>query len=256
MTADTILEPDEYEEFDDTSSEQDDFDTGTNSSLATVEVFDGDQGTLDLTQRQTLTRILRQRYITPKQYPLEWRTMLDHRNLIRSRLNDLMLDLHIDLDREVAYKLQVELDDTPTQRLLTDRGYTREETIILWFLRTRLRSERSAGVETAIIDRGEILERVADFRPPHATDQAQDRRAVETALGRIIDWRILYRTADAERLEISPVLETLMPLETLKQLADWLIGANSDDENQGMNDPADVTTGSDTDTDMEDPADD
>jgi len=255
MTADTFLEPDEQEEeFDDATLELDDFVTETSSTLATLEVFDGDQGTLELVQRQTLTRILKQRYITPKQYPLEWRTMLDHRDLIRSRLNDLMLDLHIDLDREVAYKLQVEIDDTPTPRLLTDRGYNREETIILWFLRTRLRSERSAGVETAIIDRGEIIERVADFRPPHATDQAQDRRAVETALGRIIESRVLIKTADTERLEISPVLETLMPLETLSQLADWLIRANSDDDTQGMNDSTEPIT--DTDTDMEDPADD
>ena len=199
------------------------------STAPTAEVFSGDEGTMSLAQRRTLVRLLRQRYITEKGHPAEWSTLVEHVDLFRSRLHDLLLDLRLDLDRGVAFKTQIELDDIPTPRLLTDRGYTREETIILWFLRLRLRSEQSAGEEVVIVDRDDILERVETFRPPDSTDKASDRRTTEAALTRLIEAGVLKKTADDARLEIQPVLETLMPLETLRELSRTLMAANEPD---------------------------
>jgi hypothetical protein len=74
----------------------------------------------------------------------------------------------------------------------------------LIFLRTRFRSERNDGAEEVIVDRDELLERVAQFRPAHATGVSGDsagqrhrraRRAGIVKIGRA-------------RLLISPVIES------------------------------------------------
>jgi hypothetical protein len=70
--------------------ECDDANEGSSLSL-----FEGDEGALTLGQRRTLLSVLKHRFITPDRYPAEWRTLVECEQLIRSRLNDLFLDLHL-----------------------------------------------------------------------------------------------------------------------------------------------------------------
>lgn len=184
-----------------------------------IELFTHDQGTLTLDQRRTLVRLLEQRYLTPRSHPTEWQILVRNEDLFRSRLHDMMLDLRVDSERGVAFKSQIVLGETPTPRLLKDRGYTREETLILYFLRQRLYKDRGEGAEVVIVDEEEILDYVATYRPDSATDQARDRQITEKALQRMVEAGIVKKTADPTRLAIQQVLETLMPLETLRELA-------------------------------------
>ena len=41
--------------------------------------------------------LLRHRYISAALQPAEWRTLLASQSLLKSRLNDMFLDLHVDL---------------------------------------------------------------------------------------------------------------------------------------------------------------
>jgi hypothetical protein len=201
----------------------DDAEPEDSSSLA---LFEGDTGGLTLPQRKTLVALLKHRFITAAKQPTEWRVVLDAEDQLRSRLNDLFLELHLDRHRQVAFKRQAVPEGGgrfPT--LLHDNAWSREETILLIFLRTRFRSERNAG-DDVIVDRDELLETVAAFRPAHATDVAGDNRKTDNAIDALKRTGILVKTNDEHRLLVSPVIEVLLPVEKLQQLLDWFINHN------------------------------
>lgn len=221
----------------------DDFPGETDQS--TLALFSGDDGTLGLEQRRALVSLLRNKFVSAAGNPTEWRVIREHSQLIKSRLNDMFLDLHLDLQHEVAYKRKVVSDagaDFPT--LLQDTSYTREETICLVFLRHRYRTEQQAGHDDVTVERSEVLEYIKMYRPPHATDRSRDNSRAEKAIDSMIAAKVLTRTNDADRLRISSVIAVLLPLARLAELHEWLIAKNSgqqaDTEDLADNVDADV----------------
>jgi len=197
----------------------------TNESFS---LFEGDEGGLTVEQRRTLVLLLRHRYISAALQPAEWRTLLASQSLLKSRLNDMFLDLHVDLHYEVAFKRQAVPeggDRFPT--LLHDVAYTREETILLVLLRQRLRSERANGQEIVSVDRDYLVENIAHFRPQHATDRAGDARRADGAVESLVKARVLLKTTDPDRFRIAPVIEVLLPVHRLAELLAWLREQNN-----------------------------
>ena len=193
----------------------------------TLALFDGDQGRLTFAQRKVLVSLLKHRYVSAVRQPGEWRTLIDSESLLRSRLNDLFLDLHLDRDREIAFKRQALPDGEPGfPTLLHDTAYSREETILLVFLRQRFRSERAAGTDDVLVDKDDLIDQVRHFRPAHATDHAGNDSKTEKAVENLRKAGILSKTPDEHRLRISPVIEVLLPLPRLRELLDWLMSRN------------------------------
>lgn len=191
---------------------------------STVALFAGDEGGLSLAQRRCLVSLLKQRYLSRRTHPELWDVLIEHQGLLGSRLKDMFLSLHVDVEGEVAYKRQA-VPDSRTARfptLLHDTAYSREETVLLVYLRERLQRERANGAETVLVDRDDLLERVAEFRPPDATDVAGERRRAENAIESLRSMRVLHDTRDHDRLTVSPVLDSLMPLARLQELLEWL----------------------------------
>jgi hypothetical protein len=199
-------------------------DTETESSFA---LFAGDAGTLDEPERRALVAVLKNRYVSARSHPAEWRSIVDAEGLLRGRLNDLFLELQIDHEREVAFKRQARSDSArrPFPTLLYDTAYTREETIVLVYLRMRLRADARPGQDQVVVDRQEILGHVSGFRPVDATDRTRDDGRVTKAIERLITARVLLRTSDPDRFRVASVLEVLLPLERLVELDEWLRSA-------------------------------
>src|SRR5229473_7022514 len=192
-----------------------------------LSLFEGDEGFLTYEQRCALVFLIKHRYISAEQHPAEWRTLIDGQVQLRSRLNDLFLDLHIDLHAQIAFKRQAVPDsDGRFPTLLHDIAHTREETILLIFLRQRFRSERADGADAVLVDREELLDAVTRFRPPDANDRSGDARKVENAIVSLQRSGILLKTADEQRLRIAPVIEVLLPLPRLHELLDTLLTLN------------------------------
>jgi len=145
-----------------------------------------------------------------------------------SRLNDLFLTLHVDHVAEVAYKRQAVPDEGQKRfpTLLHDTAYNREETILLVFLRERLQRERTAGVDTVLVDLEELVERVAEFRPPDATDIAAETKRANNAVEALAKSGVLHASGEPDRFKVSPVLDSLLPLPRLKELLEWLRAAS------------------------------
>jgi hypothetical protein len=192
-----------------------------------VSLFEGDEGGLEYAQRHTLVTLLKQRFISARTHPRDWQTLVDHERVLRSRLNDLFLDLQIDPVREVAWKRQATSETAsrfPT--LLHDTAWSREETLVLVHLRDRLRAGLASGDARVYIDREDIVEYVASFRPAHATDEAGDEKRARNAVVSIVKAGLLIGSSGDDRYEISEAVEPLLPLELLQELLEALQRAN------------------------------
>lgn len=191
-----------------------------------LSLFDGDDGMLTLDQRRCLVVLLKHPLVTDDRG--EWTTLMRDTRVIKSRLNDLFLDLVIDRDRGVAYKVQIRSEEAGyVPPLLRDAAYTREETILLAFLRQRHLAEAGAGRSQVHVERDDCLAAVALHRPPRATDRSGDEKKARAAVDSLVKAGILMRTDADDRFLVSAAIETLLPLARLRVIQDWLAEQNS-----------------------------
>src|SRR4051812_7841705 len=73
-----------------------------------------------------------------------------------------------------------------------------------------------------------LIERIVADTPKSQTDLSLAMRRAEKAFDNVRSARILLKTNDPERWQISPVIVPLLPLEKLQELQRWL-AASSDD---------------------------
>jgi hypothetical protein len=207
-------------------------------STSSLALFEGDEGGLELDQRRALVVLLKQRFISGRTHPKEWRALTRNPRPIRARLNDLFLELHLDAEREVAYKRQVspEGGGRPFPTLLYDAPWGREDTILLVYLRSRLRSEQAAGNERMFVDREDLLEFVDQHRPAQATDQVGDTKRAIKAIETLYKAGLLIGPSTADRFEVSNAIEVLLPMERLQELLAWLRAQNSTDDGERLAD--------------------
>jgi hypothetical protein len=219
-------------------------DTGLDDGLDaedSVSLFEGDEGGLEYSQRHALVTLLKQRFISARTHPRDWRVLVEHERPIRSRLNDLFLELQVDPVREVAWKRQATSEAGgrfPT--LLYDAAWSREETLVLVHLRDRLRAGLASGDARVFVDREDLVDYVASFRPPHATDIAGDEKRARNAVASVAKSGLLIGSGADDRFEISEAVEPLLPLELLQELLAALQRANSADAPPEPEDPADL----------------
>lgn len=221
--------------------------TGTDDELVDdpdlqgLSLFEGDEGGLEYAQRHALVTLLKQRFISARTHPRDWQVLVEHERLLRSRLNELFLDLQVDRVREVAWKRQAVAEGGgrfPT--MLYDAAWSREETLVLVHLRDRLRSGLAGGDTRVFIDREDVVGYVASFRPRHATDIAGDEKRARNAVASIAKAGLLIATGTEERFEISEAVESLIPLELLQELLEALQAANATDGPPEAGEPADL----------------
>jgi len=230
----TDLEPTDLESALATDHDDEILDSDSDSDSDSVSLFEGDEGGLDYAQRHALVTLLKQRFVSARTHPRDWQVLVEHERVLRSRLNDLFLDLQVDRVREVAWKRQASPETGgrfPT--LLYDAAWLREETLVLIHLRDRLRAGLAGGEARVYVDREDLVDYVASFRPRHATDVAGDEKRARNAVASIVKAGLLIGGSTDERFEISEAIEPLMPLELLQELLAALQGAHDADGAEG-----------------------
>lgn len=193
-----------------------------------VSLFEGDEGGLEYAQRRVVVTLLKQRFVSARTHPRDWAVLVEHERLVRSRLNDLFLELMVDRDREVAWKRQATSETGsrfPT--LLHDTAWSREETLVLVHLRDRLRAGLAGGDARVFVDRDDLVGYVASFRPSHATDVAGDEKRARNAVSSVVKAGLLIPAGSDDRFEISEAVEPLIPIELLQELLEALVAANN-----------------------------
>jgi hypothetical protein len=194
----------------------------------TLALFDGDQGALDLEEREVLVALLRSQVLSAARRPREFEALLRHREIITSRLHELFLDLVLDAERGVAYKVQIRAEGSGHfPALLRDTAYSREETLLLVHLRHARLVGRAAGEEHVFIDQQECLDAIERFRPEHATDVAGDLARARRAVKEMQAAGVLAATATPERFAITAVIEVILPVTRLQELIEALGSPNA-----------------------------
>lgn len=195
---------------------------------STLALFAGDEGGLDLAQRKALVALLKQRFISARTDGPEWAVLVENPRPIQARLNDLFMELHLDTEREVAYKRQVTPEGGgrfPT--LLHDLAWGREDTLLLVYLRDRFRGEQVAGNDRVYVDREDMLEFIAAHRPEHATDQAGDAKRAAKAIETVYKSGLLLGPSAGDRFEVPGAIEVLLSMDKLRELLAWIRAQNA-----------------------------
>jgi hypothetical protein len=103
-------------------------------------------------------------------------------------------------------------------------------------LRHLLRSRQASGDETVFVDREDLVEEVANFRPADATNHVRDEKAARNAVDALLRGDLLLKTNESERYRISPIIEVLLPVSRVQELIEWLIA----ERGLGSAEPADA----------------
>ena len=185
------------------------------------EHFAGDRGTLDPEIRRLLAHILQRRFIAAERNRREWMLLLDHQQVIESRLNDLYLRLVVDHGRGFAYKQQLRSDEIDMPVLLKDAPYTRAETLVLVHLRTVYQRESAAGEASVRIDIEDLEQTVLSYFTDVDGGTACQQKAIRNAMDRL-DREGIVQEETSGRYRISALVEVVLSAETLKELRDWL----------------------------------
>jgi hypothetical protein len=185
------------------------------------ELFAGDRGVLDPDVRRVLVRLLQRRFLLADRSPAEWNVLLEHQQVVESRLNDFFVRLVVDHDRGVAYKEQVRSDELDIPILLRDEAYTRAETLVLVHLRTVYQRESTAGESSPRVDIEDIEQTVLTYFAEADGDTARRQKAIRTAITRLRLDGVIEEESEG-RYRVSPLVEVVLHSDRLLELQDWL----------------------------------
>lgn len=187
--------------------------------------FEGDEGTLPIEARVALAALLKKTYVSAERDPAVWRALEEHRTVVGSRLNDLLLRLVVDRDYRIAYKEQVRLDGVVHPILLRSTSYNREATILMVHLRSLYRAGGTGADEAGgavFVERQDLVEEVLTYEH-RGTNRKRDLDAASKAVTTLArDGILIGSSAEADSFRISPVVELLVTVETLRRLTAWL----------------------------------
>lgn len=184
-------------------------------------LYAGDTGVLPYEARRALALVLQRRYLSAAAHPAEWKALLAHQDVLASRCHDMFVELVVDRDYEIAYKRQVREAGLSIPVLLKDEPYKRVETLLMLFARNRFRQEQGAGERAAHVDAEELVDYALGFLAADETNLAARRREVDNAIATLVREHVLDEVAEG-RYRVQPVVEILLPVERLRELATWL----------------------------------
>lgn len=207
---------DEIDDFDDISpdvaTDARDFAYGARDAdpeLPGTQLFEGDTGTLPFKTRQVLVHLLRGPYLRRDRSRHLWTELVASEAVLRSRLNDLFLDLAIDDETGIAFCRRPDTYESKAPSLLHTVRLKFLDSVLLLMLRSRLMRTAETGDRT-VVAHAEIVEYLRDY------DRTADRdvRLFDAHVGGVVkrlkDRKILVPLSGEElRYEVSPVLQLL-----------------------------------------------
>ncbi|WP_182378683.1 DUF4194 domain-containing protein [Nocardioides sp. WS12] len=179
-------------------------------------LWDGDTGNMDAKPRNALVALLKKAFVSSDD--VEWKALLQHRDAVATNLSNLYFNLVIDERAEVAYASPARTADNPFRTLVRDAPNSREETLLLLFLRERFRVGTASGEAHVFTDGVAMFDYVQRFRPDSATDRVGDEKRVTNAIAGLVKDGLLMKTNDEGRFRVHRAIEALLPVTRLNQL--------------------------------------
>ncbi|WP_051224037.1 DUF4194 domain-containing protein [Pseudoclavibacter soli] len=188
---------------------------GAEHAPACIGLWPGDSGTLAPDSRRALATLLAGPYLSATTRRNQWLALLADEHAIRSRLNDLFVELVIDHDAEVAFVRQVRSDEIEVPTVLRSTSLNVIDTAMLLVLRQMLLTSNERRV---IVDADEVFEQLEVYRDD--TDEPIWRKRVHASWDRMRNrLRVLHDAGD-DRAEISPVIRYLIDDDRVRALTE------------------------------------
>lgn len=182
-------------------------------------LFPGDRGELRGETRRALVALLAGPSVDGERQPKLWLVLKRDEAVLRSRLNDMFLELAVDEENRTAFVRQVpQHGETDIPILLRRQPLTFLQSAGLLILRAALASSSAAG-QRAVVGGAELIADLAAYEDPSKSDKARFAKqcvAVVEALKRVSILRPIPGSED--RYEVSPTLALLLPAEQLSAL--------------------------------------
>jgi len=184
-------------------------------------LWPGDKGTLVERSRRALLELVRGPYLSCERSPLNWAALRADEAAIRSRLNDLFLELVLDADGEFAFVRAITGDDGNLPRAVRTKSLTFLDTAMLLALRQLLIADE--GSARVIIGQDELFEILSVYRTPDRDTYDFTKRLNSSWNNMVNDLRVLHPVGDSgadgpTRAEISPVVRILVDADRARAL--------------------------------------
>jgi hypothetical protein len=196
-------------------------DRGPDSPSQDAGLWPGDTGTLLDRSRRALLELIRGPYLSRARSPLNWAALRADEGAIRSRLNDLFLELVVDADAEFAFVRAVAGDDNTFPRAVRTQSLTFLDTVMLLTLRQRLVAEDRDG--RVIVGQDEVYESLQVYRTPDRDERDFAKRLNSSWNSMVNKLRVLHPVGESgaegpARAEISPVVRMLVDSDRVRAL--------------------------------------
>jgi len=178
---------------------------------APVPLWASDTGTLPERSRRALLELVKGPYLSRSSSQRNWETLLADETSIRSRLNDLFLELIIDRESEFAFVRNAVADEIALPKAARTVGLAFVDTLMLLELRRVMLISREVR---PYVDREDIFHQLQNYRPADK-DEVSFRRHLNAAWGRMQKTlRVLHPVGKSDdRCEISPVIRLIVDAE-------------------------------------------
>lgn len=180
--------------------------------------FAGDKGQLRIDTRRVLVQLLLGPSVDARRQSKLWPVLLRDKDVLRSRLHDMFLELIIDAGQQVAFTRQIQTDDFDAPVLLRKANLTFLESALVLFLRQQLTQADTAG-ERAVVSMQEMLEHLSVFERTSNSDRARFEKQKATAVEKVKKLSLVRALHGADkRFEVAPTLKLLFPAEAIQEL--------------------------------------
>lgn len=194
------------------------------------ELWRGDTGTLHERSRRALLELVRGPYLSRARSQQNWSALLADETIIRSRLNDLFLELVLDRDSELAFVRNAESTLIQVPRAVRSESLTFMDTAMLLALRHTLLNEEGRG--RVIVGQDELYETLDVYRTADR-DQTDFRKRLNASWSKMVNKLRILHPVSGERAEISPVVRMLVDaaqVDALQAVYDALVAENRESD--------------------------
>lgn len=181
-------------------------------------LWEGDAGGLARDTRRALVRLLQGPYVSSELHPDLWNAIVSDEPSVRRYLADLFLTLVMDRDVGVAFVRNVEDPSGQAPSVVRSLPLTLVDTVLLLHLRTLVLRGETNG-QRAFVDRSELQDHLAVYRPHASTDHAGFAKRVNASINKMKDASILRTTQVPDRFQISPVLNLIFGPDEVAAIA-------------------------------------
>jgi len=169
--------------------------------------------------RRVLVHLLSGPSLEGRRHPRLWPALLQHQELVRSRLAELFLDLVIDQDRQVAFTRQADTGELEAPILLRRSPLTFLDSVLLLYLRGLLVEADTRG-EAAVVSMDDMMEQLRLYESGVSTDRVGFEKRIKSSIEKAKKNSLIGPIrGSTDRFEISVGLKLMFGPEEVKELA-------------------------------------